>query len=63
MRGWASPIALLIVVALIATFALGTMVTVIETAAALHQLITNAHEGVYDDALDLCDPLDLSSCF
>jgi hypothetical protein len=63
MRVWVSASALLIAVVLVATFAVGSIIVVVQAAADLHQIITNAHEGIATDDLAICDPLDPASCF
>jgi hypothetical protein len=63
MRVWVSASALLIVVALVATFAVGSIIIVVQAVADLHTLIRNADQGLYGDTLYVCDPLDLSPCF
>jgi hypothetical protein len=63
MRVWVSASALLIVVALVATFAVGSIIVVVQAAADLHQLIRDADQSFYGDTLYVCDPVDLSPCF
>jgi hypothetical protein len=62
MRAWVSVCALL-VVALVAALTVASVIIAVQAAADLHQMIMNAHQGISDDVIAICDPFDPSSCF
>ena len=61
MRQWASAFAILFVVAMIAAFTVGSIVTVIHANAVIIQ--QGFGDGLaYDDSMDDCDVFDTSTC-
>jgi hypothetical protein len=62
MRQLTSAFVILIVVAMIATFAVGSIVTVIHANAVLQQSIGDADGLAYIESMDDCDPFDSSTC-
>jgi hypothetical protein len=62
MRQWISAFAILIVIAMIATFAVGSIVTVIHANSVLQQSIGEADGLAYADSMDDCDLFDSSTC-
>ncbi len=63
MRQWASALVILVVVATIATFAIGSIATVIHANAVLQQSVTDVDDLTFAENLGECDPFDLSPCF
>ena len=62
MRQWTSAFLILIVVAMIATFAVGSIVTVIHANTVLQQSVAQFDDLAYDAAMSECDPFDTVSC-
>lgn len=55
--------AFLIVVAFVATFAVGSIVAVINAVTVLERPVTGWDDMMFDEHLDECDPFDVASCF
>ena len=62
MRQWASAFVILIVVAMVATFAVGSVVAVVHANTVLQQSVTQFDDLAYDAAMSECDPFDTASC-
>ena len=62
MRQWASAFVILIVVAMVAAFTVGSIVTVIHANAVIQQSIGDAEGLAYADGMDDCDLFDSSTC-
>jgi hypothetical protein len=63
MRQWASALVILIVVIMLATFAVGSIVTIVHATSVLQQSVGAAEELVVAESLDECDLFDSSLCF
>jgi hypothetical protein len=61
MRHWTSAFVILIVVAMMATFAVGSIVTVVHATNVLQQSVAAIDDLAYDDSMSDCDLFD-SSC-
>ena len=62
MRQLSSAFVILIVVAMIATFAVGSIVTIIHANAVLQESIGDAENLAFVDSMDDCDLFDSSTC-
>ena len=62
MRQRASAFVILIVVAMVATFAVGSVVAVVHANAVLQQGVAQFDDLAYDGAMSECDPFDAVSC-
>ena len=62
MRQWTSAFLILIVVAMVAAFAVGSVVAVVHANAVIQQGITQFDDLAYDAAMSECDPFDTISC-
>ena len=63
MRQWASALVILIVVVMMATFAVGSLVTIVHATSVLQQSVGAAGELVLTESLGECDLFDSSLCF
>jgi hypothetical protein len=63
MRQWISAIALLVVVACVATFAVGSIIAVIEATNVLQRTVVGVDDSLYAGGMSECDPLELDPCF
>ena len=63
MRQWASAFVILIVVTMMATFAIGSIVTVVHATAVLQQSVVAVDDLTYAESLGACDLVDSSPCF
>ena len=62
MRQLSSAFVILIVVAMIATFAVGSIFTIIQANSVLQQSIGDAENLAFIDSMDDCDLFDSSTC-
>jgi len=62
MRQWASALVILIVIAMVATFAVGSIVTVIHANNVLQQSVAQFDDLAYDESMSDCDLFDSASC-
>ena len=62
MRQWAGAFLILIVVTMVATFAIGSIVAVLHANAVLQQGVAPFDDLAYDAAMSECDPFDSISC-
>jgi hypothetical protein len=62
MRQWTSAFLILIVVAMVAAFAVGSIVAVVHANAVLQQGVGPFDDLAYDAAMSECDPFDTISC-
>ena len=62
MRQLTSAFVILIVVAMVATFAVGSIVTIIHANTVLQQSIGDAENLAFADTMNNCDIFDSSTC-
>ena len=62
MRQWSSAFVILIVVAMVATFAVGSIVAVVHANAVLQESVAQFDDLAYDEAMSECDLFDSVAC-
>lgn len=62
MRQWANALVILVVVATIATFAIGSIATVIHANAVLQRSVADVDDLTFAENLGECDLFDSISC-
>jgi hypothetical protein len=63
MRQWVSVFAVLFVVTLVTTFAIGSIVTIVEATIALQSSIVEIDDLTFASTMEECDAFDAAPCF